>query len=68
MAFVVYSRHYGTSFLLQSNDAISVLTIHKKSVYTMKNDEYKSEEIKSTSMLKATKTMKSNTIKMSPMH
>ena len=38
----------------QSNDAISVLTISKKSVYTMKDDEYWSED-KTTGMRKANK-------------
>ena len=43
VVIVLCSRHYCTS---QSNDAISVLTISKKSVYTMKDDEYWSEGIK----------------------
>ena len=62
--FIVWcSSHYSTSVLLK---AMSVLTISKKSVYTLNDDEYWSEGIKS--MQKATKNMKSNTVKMSHMH
>ena len=53
-------------YFAQSNGVISVLTISKMSVCTMKDDEYWSEGIKT--MGKATKNMKRTTVKVSPMH